>query len=287
MVKAYVYLLAAAFFWGTSFVAGKYAFDFADPVIVVFFRFLIASAFWFPKVNLPKLSLQNNMKLVFISFLIVPATFLLQFIGLKYTSASSAAIMIGFEPLMIVFMGWLIWKERPSFLSILLAFIALIGVLLVIGWPSDAKFLGSTLVLLSTVIVAIWVRWSKEWMSMLGVKTFTALTTIVGTFLLIPFAIVFVKKWDITYSWSGLLAILYLGIGCSLFANWAWNNGISNVSANVGGLFLSLEPIFGIIIASYLLQELLTTQMVIGAALVIFPVVISALISFFSSKTRD
>lgn len=42
-----------------------------------------------------------------------PAVFLLQFVGLHYTSAASAATIIGLEPLLIVFVGHFSLKIKP------------------------------------------------------------------------------------------------------------------------------------------------------------------------------
>ncbi|WP_392387055.1 EamA family transporter [Basilea psittacipulmonis] len=61
-------------------------------------------------------------KIALLGFLTYPATFLLQFLGLSLTSASSAATVIGLEPLMVAIVGAIFFKEkiRPSilFLSI-------------------------------------------------------------------------------------------------------------------------------------------------------------------------
>ncbi|WP_158074715.1 EamA family transporter, partial [Basilea psittacipulmonis] len=43
-----LYLLIAAFFWGTSFIAGKFAYTMADPALVVLFRLIIAGSIMLP-----------------------------------------------------------------------------------------------------------------------------------------------------------------------------------------------------------------------------------------------
>lgn len=48
---------------------------------------------------------------------------------------------------------------------------------------------------------------------------------------------------------------MYLGIGCSLIAAWCWNKGLESVSASISGIFLVMEPVFGVIMAVILLQE--------------------------------
>ena len=281
-----LYLLAAALLWGTSFVAGKFAIGMADATLVVFIRFLIASAFWMPVLApaLKALPRAKLGKLVVLAFLMIPATFLLQFIGLRHTTATSAAVMIGFEPLMFVLIGWLVWGERPTFLNLTFGALALIGVLLVMGWPQGAQFLGCTLILLSTAVVALWVRWSKPWIHQMGVKHFTALTTVIGTLLLFPFTAILTADWDIRWSIKGTMAILYLGVGCSFIAGWCWNKGIERADANTGGLFLALEPVFGIGVATILLNETLGTTALAGASLVILPVILTSILSWLHTR---
>ena len=43
-----IYLLLASFLWGTSFIAGKFAYETLDPALVVLFRLIIAGGILFP-----------------------------------------------------------------------------------------------------------------------------------------------------------------------------------------------------------------------------------------------
>jgi drug/metabolite transporter (DMT)-like permease len=285
-MKPYLYVLGAAFLWGTSFVAGKISLGVADAPLIVLARFAMASIFWLPAFRSARRQVPRSQwgAMVLLSFLMIPATFLLQFIGLRYTSATSATLMIGFEPLMVMLMGWWIWRERMTFLNLTLGVVAFAGVLLVMGWPHGASFLGCFLVLLSTVLVAIWVRWSKVWMTRLSVNDFTAITTVTGTVMLVPFALLLTQSWQINYSSQGLVALLYLGVGCSLAAGWLWNMGIRSIPANAGGMFLALEPIFGVVFAIALLYEPLAATTLGGICLVVVPVLIISMMPLLQAR---
>ena len=43
-----LYLLIASFLWGTSFIAGKFAYETLDPALVVLFRLIIAGVILLP-----------------------------------------------------------------------------------------------------------------------------------------------------------------------------------------------------------------------------------------------
>lgn len=268
------YLLLASFLWGTSFIAGKFAYETLDPALVVLFRLIIAGVILFPiTLRFIKENSKSDVdwkKIALLGFLTYPATFLLQFIGLQYTSASSAATMIGIEPLMVILIGQLFFKEKASLTIWLLGIIAFIGVFLLVGLSDNEEIsLICLLVLASTIVVALWLRLSKSVLGNLNPKVYTALSLQLGTLIGLPFMLLLVKDWNINFSYSSIIALLYLGIGCSLFANWAWNKGLSETETNKSGIFLALEPIFGVLFSIILLNDSLSITSWVGVALVI------------------
>ena len=270
-----IYLLLASFLWGTSFIAGKFAYETLDPALVVLFRLIIAGVILFPiTLRFIKENSKSDVdwkKIALLGFLTYPATFLLQFIGLQYTSASSAATMIGIEPLMIILVGQFFFKEQASLTIWLLGTIAFIGVFLLVGLSDseEISLIGCLLVLASTIVVALWLRLSKSVLGNLNPKVYTALSLQLGTLIGLPFMLLLVKDWNINFSYSSIIALLYLGIGCSLFANWAWNKGLSETETNKSGIFLALEPVFGVLFSIILLNDSLSFTSWVGVALVI------------------
>ena len=269
------YLLLASFLWGTSFIAGKFAYETLDPALVVLFRLIIAGVILFPiTLRFIKENSKSDVdwkKIALLGFLTYPATFLLQFIGLQYTSVSSAATMIGIEPLMVILVGQLFFKEKASLTIWLLGIIVFIGVFLLVGLSDseEISLIGCLLVLASTIVVALWLRLSKSVLGNLNPKVYTALSLQLGILIGLPFMLLLVKDWNINFSYSSIIALLYLGIGCSLFANWAWNKGLSETETNKSGIFLALEPVFGVLFSIILLNDSLSITSWVGVALVI------------------
>ena len=270
-----IYLLLASFLWGTSFIAGKFAYETLDPALVVLFRLIIAGVILFPiTLRFIKENSKSDVdwkKIALLGFLTYPATFLLQFIGLQYTSASIAATMIGIEPLMVILIGQRFFKEKASLTIWLLGIIAFIGIFLLVGLSDseEISLIGCLLVLASTIVVALWLRLSKSVLGNLNPKVYTALSLQLGTLIGLPFMLLLVKDWNINFSYSSIIALLYLGIGCSLFANWSWNKGLSETETNKSGIFLALEPVFGVLFSIILLNDSLSITSWVGVALVI------------------
>lgn len=285
------YLLIASILWGTSFIAGKYAEPYFSPELLVLLRMLIASLF-ITHIAIPYIKRLDKTllyKVIFVSFLTFPVTFMLQFIGLKYTTASNAVTMIGFEPLIVLIVGHLFFEQKASYKQFSLALLAFFGVLLVMGKPdlSNQNFVGCVIVLSSGMAVAIWLQLSKVLMNQLPTGSYTPLTIFFGSLLTIPSSfllkIMMGTDWELSSSLSSpvaLSSLLYLGIGCSLIAGWAWNKGVEITNANMSGLFLALEPVFGVIFAILLLGDRPKFWGAVGIALVLF----SVLYSFRMSK---
>lgn len=279
-----IYLLLASFLWGTSFIAGKFAYQYFDPFLLVQLRMLIASFFVIGiflknKKNIIKTFNDHKLSFFILSFLIYPATFLLQFLGLKYTSASSATTMIGIEPFMIVLLGYIFFKNATTRFDWILAILAFFGVGMVV-WSSNnsVNIFGCFLVLLSTIVVAIWVLFSKSMLKDADSNLFTCITILLGTLCCLPFTLIFSDFNFEKVTSISFLPVLYLGVGCSFFAAKLWNLGLQKFSANNSGVFLALEPIFGVLLSVLLLNEVINGINLVGVVIVIFAALLSQLI---------
>ncbi|AVQ21626.1 EamA/RhaT family transporter [Fusobacterium necrophorum subsp. funduliforme] len=272
-----IYLVIASFLWGTSFIAGKIAYNMLDPSLVVAFRYVLASIILLPvtlsfiRQEKEDFSRKDFFMLVLLGILTYPLTSMLQFLGLSFTSASSATTIIGIEPVMIAIIGFLFFKERTSPIVFFLGIVALFGVALTVGVSAleNVSFFGCFLVFLSTIVVSFWVQLSKKILTKMSSNYYTALTIQLGTLFALPIMLFLVRNWEIHYSFEGILALLYLVVSCSIGAGWFWNKGLERSEVSKSGLFLALEPVFGIILAVLILGERLNFLSIIGIILVI------------------
>ncbi len=248
-----------------------------DPSLVVAFRYILASIILLPvtlsfiRQEKEDFSRKDFFMLVLLGILTYPLTSMLQFLGLSFTSASSATTIIGIEPVMIAIIGFLFFKERTSPIVFFLGIVALLGVALTVGISAleNVSFFGCFLVFLSTIVVSFWVQLSKKILTKMSSNYYTALTIQLGTLFALPIMLFLVRNWEIHYSFEGILALLYLVVGCSIGAGWFWNKGLERSEASKSGLFLALEPVFGIILAVLILGEKLNFLSIIGIILVI------------------
>ena len=272
-----IYLLIASFLWGTSFIAGKIAYNMFDPSLVVALRYIFASIILSPvtisfiRQEKETINKKDFFMLILLGILTYPLTSMLQFIGLSFTSASSATTIIGIEPIMITMIGFIFFKEKTSSIVFFLGIIAFLGVALTVGVSAleNVSFFGCFLVFLSTIVVSFWVQLSKKVLTKISSNYYIALTIQLGTLFALPIMLFLVKSWEIHYSLKGLIALLYLVVGCSIGAGWFWNKGLERSEASKSGIFLALEPVFGILFAVLILGEKLNFLSIIGIILVI------------------
>lgn len=273
-----IYLFLAAFIWSTSFIAGKYAYAFCDPYVLVQLRLLISALVLFPlwRKSFKRLPRELVGHMVFLAFLNA-ATFLLQFVGLSLTSASSAVAMLGVEPIMVIFVGVLFFKESTNLWNMALGALAFLGVWVIVGVPhgGEVSLLGCLLVLASTVATATWVHISKRILYKLSSVDYTVINVVLSTIACVPFTIVLNDSWKVSTDVEGVLAIIYLAVVCSLGALWLWNKGLQNVNANYTGVFLAMEPAFGVVLSALILKEVLPISTIVGTIMVLLAATIT------------
>ncbi|KGQ68416.1 DMT family transporter [Gallibacterium anatis] len=267
-------LFIAIAIWGSSLPIGKLAYHSFEPVILVQFRFCIAAFIVLPTFMrcYRHIASHHYKQLIWLSFLNYPVVFLLQFIGLKYTSASSAVTMLGLQPLIMVFVGDLFFKEKAAKFDYFLGLLAFIGIALVVSDDdpnSQIDVWGCFLVLASTVVFAFTTRWAKIIMKDVSPRSYTAVTIMLGMIFCIPFTLLLNQQWHFDPPPIDLAALLYLGIVCSWLAPKIWNSGLPSVSANISGVISALEPIFGILFAILFLHEKINWKIGSGIALVL------------------
>ena len=130
-----LYQILALLIWSSSLIVGKLTYSMMDPVLVVQVRLIIAMIIVMPLFYVVGKKLINQCVNSFGGWhsLTIPPYFLLQFIGLKYTSASSAVTMIGLEPLLVVFVGHFFFKDKAKWFHWLFGAMAFIGVAILIN----------------------------------------------------------------------------------------------------------------------------------------------------------
>lgn len=286
-----LYIIIAILIWASSFTAGKYAYTMFDPAMAVQIRFFIASLIVLPLFlkSYPSLKKSVRKKLWGISCLMFPIGILVQFMGLSYTSASSAVVVIGTEPILVLLLGFLFFSQKVARGDWLLSLLAFLGIfLLVLGSKTDeaVSLFGLSLVFVAGVAFSLSIHLAKDIMNAIDNKIYTSVILVQGAIISLPFSLFLIKDWHIDFNWAGLFAVIYLGVCCSFLAYKLWNIGLNKTPAHISGMLISLEPVFGVLIAFVFLGERMSLLTALGSVFVIGSAMLSTVVPILKEKRQ-
>ena len=280
-----LYQIIALIIWASSFIAAKYAYTMLDPALMVQARLLIAAAMVLPacRRHLDKIPRREWRPLLLIAFVSYVVVLMLQFIGVGYTSAASAATIMGLEPLVMVFVGHFFFNDKAAPHHWICGAAAFFGVMLLVAGGGEkggeVDWFGCLLVFLAGVAFCSVMRPTQQIIARIGAPAFTAASLSAAALMCLPFSLALAKSYAVDWNWAGVAAVLYLGIGCSWYAYWLWNKGMNKVPANVSGLLISLEPVIGVALAVAILGEKLSWLSALGIVIVVAATLVSGFLS--------
>jgi drug/metabolite transporter (DMT)-like permease len=266
----------AGTFWGLGFFFGKIAFAQFGVGHFVLYRFVFAVAGLLPVLKAPRFSAREWKLLLAASFLGIPLQFMIQFHGLKLTTVSHAALMVGTMPVILATGATIFTQERLDWKGWLALFGSTTGVALIVlsggrGVIGGGNLWGDLLVVASLVIALAWILLNQHLMA--GGRSPLAVTTwgvIAGTAMLA----VWVLLSDGPPPVRGIrlnvwLAVAASGLLCTAASTLLWNWGIHHAPASRAGVFLNIEPALGSVLGVALLGDRLGPIAWAGGALIL------------------
>jgi len=277
----YLKLFAVAFFWGGTFVAGRWLSGSVHPYSAAFFRFAVASVFlllvtWRRERGLPRLSAGQLLAVGALGATGIFAYNLFFFNGLARIAAGRAALIIALNPVFITLSSALIHKEPLPLRRAAGILLSLAGAVLVItrGHPLDifAGGVGRGELLIFGCVLS-WTLYSiigKTAMRGLTPLAAVCWSSIAGTLLLFFPALLhgsFAEALHFTF--SAWLGIAYLGLFGTVIGFLWYFQGIQQIGPSRAAVFINFVPVNGVLLATLLLGEPLTFSLLGGGVLVV------------------
>lgn len=281
----YVACALAGCCWATGFFFGKIAFRQLSVDHYVLYRFVFACLGLLPIVERPRFTAREWRLLLIGAFLGIPLQFTVQFEGLKLTTVSHAALMVGTMPVILAVGAHLFSHERLDLKGWLALLGSTLGIALIVlsashgAGPSGVEggnLWGDLLVVLSLVIALGWVLINQRLMvlgrSPMAVSSWTLLA---GAAMLFPWVLFREGLPPVRgLSWEVWFAVGFSGLFGTAAATLLWNWGIHRVPASRAGIFLNIEPALGSILGVVVLGERLGPGAYVGGALIIAAVAV-------------
>ena len=275
----YLKLMLTAIFWGGTFVAGRSLAQNVGPFSAAFFRFAIASLLlvcltWKIEGKLPVLKKSQILPVFLLGLTGVFCYNLFFFKGLKLIEASRASIIIASNPVFIALFSAVFFREKLNAVKTAGIMLSVSGAMVAISRGTLGEVLHGSLGWGEFDIflcVASWVVFSLLGKAvMFGLSPLASVTysSITGTVLLCVPAFREGLTDCIYYSISDWWNIFYLGFfGTVLGFVWFYE-GINQIGPTKAGLFINFVPISAILLAFLILNEPLTTSLLVGTILV-------------------
>lgn len=278
----YVMILTTVTIWGGSFASTKYALAQAEPMVVLWLKFvlamplLFAGLLWEGSLRLPTKG--EVLPLFLMGFQGIFFNQAIQSYAMKTAGAGNANWMMIATPALVAIIGRIFLKEKMSRKGVYGLFLSALGVAIVIQrgtvMTSNAGSFGSIgdlLMLFSVLNWAVFLVISRRvlkkdqppafvlfWEVFFALMVATPFTYLIGSdFSVIPS---FTSK-----TWS---AIVFLGVFSTALAYLFWFKALSLFSVAKVAVFQFFMPIAGIVSAYFLVGERFTIWLFLGGTMI-------------------
>jgi len=261
-------LLFVAAVWGGGFVAVKSALATMTPLVLMAYRFSLASLimYVFLHKKIGKLSLEDFKK-GSVPGVILFIAFASQTFGLKYTTASKQGFLTATYVVMVPFLYWLIHRKKPESKVIIGSFITILGIALV-SYNKEMVFnLGDALTLLCALFFAAHILSLEHYTKKIDVMKLSFLQLFIAAVLFVISALVF-EPLNFNLAKEEMNAIVYLAIFSTFLCFTVQTIAQKYTTSSHAAIIMSLESVFAAVFGILLLSEKMTPLMIVGSAFI-------------------
>ena len=195
----------------------------------------------------------------------------MQYIGLSYTTASTGALIIGANVLMVAPLAALIFHERLGRLRVIGLLVGVLGLFVLttkldVGAISSDTWLGDLLLVGTSAMIALTFILSRFAMRHMGFDQWTLCIHLLTPFML--FGAWLVLGTRSTVNCDILPIILYVGLLCTVLPTMLWMRALEWISVVTSSTITLSESTFAVILSIVFLHESIDVFVIVGAALV-------------------
>ena len=278
----YLLLSLTSLFWSLNWVIGRAIVGHVTPLTLTWIRWIVAVGammpFAWPGIRAHWPVIRKNWKVIaWLGFWGTGLHNAFAYVGLQYTTATNGVILNSAIPILIILLGWLIYRETITRVQTVGVLVSLAGILAIIcrGDPAVLAELqmnkGDLIVLFGMVFWAAYTVFLRMKPAELPGLTLLACCGCVGIALLTP--LMLTEMWmlggHVEFNPATIAAMFYVGIFPSFVGYVFWNRGVQEVGPNIAGIFVHLMPAFGAILAWLFLGERIHLFHLVGIVLIL------------------
>jgi len=287
-IKTYFLITLCVLFWSVNFVIGRFIKDDITPLELAFFRWFFVFLMISPILIIRHKNIFNSLKqnfkiLTILAVLGITAFNTLLYIGLTDTTSTNALIINSTVPILVLFMSYIILKQKINLYQTTGIIVSTLGVVFLILKADISNIFslefnqGDILIIMSSISWALYSVLIKFKPKDLNDFEYFATIVTIGLILLLPLYLYqgYSIQKELKVLKNNYFIFLYVSIFASITSYYLWHYGIDKIGVSKTAQFTHLMPIFGIILASIFLKETLESYHLLGAMLIAFGIYLS------------
>lgn len=263
--------------WGSGFVGTKLSLDGGlTPLQLITIRFFIATilinTIFYKKIksNINK----DAIKCGAIMGLFLFIAFVVQTIGLLYTTPSKNAFLTAVNVVIVPFIGFFIYRQKLDKIGVISSLITLVGIG-VLSLEDDLSInIGDFLTIICAFGYALHIFFTSEFTKKHNPIVLTSVQFSV-TFVLSLIVQILLGEGNLNANLTGYVGALYLGIFSTTIAFLLQTICQKRVNETKTAIILSTEAVFGALFSIILLHEVVTPRMIIGSIIIFISIIMA------------
>jgi len=281
--------LGATVIWAGNFIVARAMADNISPIDLNFWRWAIATICILPFTLKPMYNewpkvWQHKWYILFMAFTGISLMNTLLYKAGQSTSSINMVLLFSCVPIFIMFFARIIFGEPITPRRCLGMLIILLGILSIISGGNIASILavqfnaGDIWTLGAVLAFAIYSLYIRNLPAGISLSTFNGFTFLIGTLILLPIVLIdYTLNGLPMFNKNTIIGIMYVGIGCSVFAYVLWAKAISLIGPVKVGFIYYTVPFFTVTEAVLILDESFTFASIIGGICIIIGVLMATL----------
>ena len=246
-----------------------------DPIALLAWRFGIAASLMLIAAvvrgrsrRVPILpSRRVTITLLAVGAVLLTPEVILYFVGLQSVSAGLAETLLFLYPAWVVLIGALVFRQRPSAVTVGCVVVAVIGAAVTVGAVTGGSLTGELLVIAASALFATYVVVASRLIPKAGTLRGTALvmTGATVTFTILAFVTSAQGPSD-RQGWLGALGMAVFG---TVLAFGLLSAGLARLPAGTAAVISTVEPVVAVILGAIVLGEAVGPLQVVGMLLIV------------------
>jgi drug/metabolite transporter (DMT)-like permease len=281
MFRAYLAISIVTVLWATNFTVAKFATKEFDPFFIASFRVFVTSAIFYaclPREQ-KKFDLKDFKAIVPLSLSGILGNHVLFASGIKYTTPSHSAVIHALLPVFVGVVAYVLLKERLGPLALVGMALAVLGALLVVVRASSAEFretvLGDALTAGGILSFSFYIVLGRRLVARMGSFRAVTFAFVFAIPFMLPVAAIGLARQDWSLvTWKGIAALGYMLVFANIIAYILHLFALTRLTAGQVAAFVDLQPAIGIGVAVMFHMDVLTPNLLLGAAVALAGVVL-------------